>query len=124
MKKFWIVILAIVAIIIASGMKMFWVSELPFDSATWKNISSRADDTRYRMHWDLLEKHDLVGMTREQVVELLGEPEPKEGGSLSVQGTDMVYFLGPEPGAFSIDTIWLIVHTSKGAVIGYAVRTD
>lgn len=53
----------------------------PFDQAVWKDAQRRAE--RFGMQQDLTRKHKLAGMTREQVVELLGEPENQSEDSLS-----------------------------------------
>lgn len=54
---------------------------------------------------DLLERHELRGMTRDQVVALLGEP-PKTD---YFREYDLVYWLGPERGLIGIDSEWLVM---------------
>jgi hypothetical protein len=47
----------------------------------------------------------LLGKTRAEVVELLGEPPPT--GYFS--NWDLVYWLGPERGFIRIDSEWLVL---------------
>lgn len=74
-----------------------------FDSASWKNPPSAY--TRVRMVSALLLTHDLNGMTKSEVVELLGEPP----ASNYFRDWDFVYNLGPERGLFSLDSEWLVL---------------
>lgn len=53
---------------------------------------------------DLLSRHNFRGMTREQTVAILGEPDKTE----YFRDWDMVYWLGPERGFMSIDSEWLV----------------
>jgi hypothetical protein len=54
---------------------------------------------------DLLEKHELRGMTRAGVVALIGEPERSE----IFPEYDMVYLLGPERGLIGTDFEYLVM---------------
>ena len=54
---------------------------------------------------DLLERYELRGMTRAEVVALIGEP-PK---SDFFRSYDLVYWLGPERGLIGIDSEWLVM---------------
>ncbi len=54
---------------------------------------------------DLLNGHKLVGMDRASVVELLGEPTLTS----YFHEYDLVYWLGPERGLWSIDSEWLVM---------------
>jgi hypothetical protein len=84
----------------------------PFDSRVWK--ASLADDPwqnpiRLRMVDDLIRHHRLIGLSRSNVLELLGQPPPT--GKFS--DWDLVYCLGPERGLFSIDSEWLVIRFDK-----------
>lgn len=69
----------------------------------------------------LFREHDLKGMTRAQVVRLLGDPEETDYFSDS----EMVYVLGPERGFLSIDYEWLLFELDRSErVISYKVMTD
>lgn len=54
---------------------------------------------------DLLEQHELRGMTRAQVVALIGEPDRAD----DVPGYDMVYWLGPQRGLVGTDSEYLVM---------------
>lgn len=54
---------------------------------------------------DLLERFPLRGMTRAQVVELIGEPTERQ----LFKEHDMVYWLGPERGLIGTDSEFLVL---------------
>ena len=78
-----------------------------FDSASWKTslTSDSLDPIRLRMVDDLLHRHRLRGMTREEVVSLLGTP-PETNYSNYFRGYDLVYWLGSEGGYLSLNSEW------------------
>src|SRR5262245_55078497 len=75
-----------------------------FDSASWKAslTSDSLDPIRLRMVDDLLHRHRLRGMTREEVVSLLGTPPETN----YFRDYDLVYWLGSEGGYFSLNSEW------------------
>lgn len=99
-----------------------YASRVPFERSAW--VAAENQEVRPRrtqMIDDFLATHDLPGMTREQVTALLGEPPETE----YFNGWDMVYWLGPERGLFSIDSEWLVLRFGEDArVAEYAVVTD
>ena len=76
----------------------------PFDAAAWKGEKTFTNDVRIRMVDDLLRRHSFRGMTREQVIAILGEPDKTE----YFNDWDMVYWLGPERGFMGIDSECLV----------------
>lgn len=95
-----------------------WVS---FDSTEWKNGETKFDENiRYRMHKNFLKKYEIVGMTEVDLVQLLG-PESRTD---KFKNWDLVYWMGPEPGAFAIDSIWLLFDIEDGKVKEFKVTTD
>jgi len=56
-----------------------YLGDRAFDSAQWK-AADTLDETRCEMVDDLLKKVSLEGRSRENVVELLGEPDKQENG--------------------------------------------
>ena len=68
-----------------------------------------AQSVRLRMVDDLLMNHELEGMTREEIVELLGEPD--QGGEF--QEYDMVYRLGQERSPLGVDGTWLTLRLDE-----------
>lgn len=98
----------------------------PFDAQAWRGaVSAESANSawplRLRMVDDLLERHPLQGMTRQQVVALLGEP----GRTGSFRDWDMVYWLGPERGFIRIDSEWLLLRLDAGEkVVEYRIARD
>jgi hypothetical protein len=78
-----------------------------FSSAEWK--SPAADGVRLSMLDPLLWTHRLRGMSREQVLALLGPPDPTG----YFREWDYVYWLGDERGLFRIDSEWLVLRFGK-----------
>ena len=80
-----------------------------FDPVVWKRSladENPDDPVRLRMVDDLLRRHRLIGQNRNDVLTLLGSP-PK---TQYFGQYDLVYWLGPERGVFSIDSEWLAIH--------------
>ena len=93
---------------------------LSFESAGWIAATDATDRTRYRMHRDLLRRHQVTGMTRPEVVGLLGPPTETD----KFQEWDLVYWMGPEPG-LGVDSIWLLLRLAPdGRVAEHQVLTD
>lgn len=69
---------------------------------------------------DLLDRHPLVGRTREEVVALLGSPTRTD----KWDEWQLVYVLGPTSG-FPVDHEWLLLRlNNRGVVTGYQVTSD
>jgi len=58
---------------------------------------------------DLLDGHELRGMTRAQVVALIGEPDRSD----LFPEFDMIYWLGPQRGLIGIDSEYLVLKLDK-----------
>jgi hypothetical protein len=98
-----------------------YASRTPFDSARWKAENRRgAEGTRVHMVDDLLSRHRLEGMPRARVEDLLGKPPE----SPYFRDYDYVYWLGPERGAFAIDSEWLVIRCKGDVVVSAEVVTD
>ena len=104
----------------------YWVflrCPLPF-VASWWNVD--ADEgtplqTRYRIADWLALSGRLSGMSRSDVVALLGAPAETD----KFRGHSFLYVLGPERGLFSIDYEWLAVDLdSSGKVSAVTVVRD
>jgi hypothetical protein len=90
-----------------------------FDSVIWKESLSLQSNSpiRLRMVDDLLFKtNHLAGLSRGQVINLLGEPPKTE----YFREFEFVYWLGPERSYFSIDSEWLAVKFSHEGVVDRA----
>ena len=112
---------AVLALIFGPPVVSDYASRTSFDSARWKAENRRgAEGIRVRMVDDLLRRHELVGMQRLQLEELLGVPPETP----YFREYDYVYWLGPERGAFSIDSEWLVVKCQQDLVVAAKVVTD
>jgi hypothetical protein len=80
---------------------------IKFDSTAWQRSPSEfsLDSTRLRMVDDLLATHLRLGMRRDGVVELLGEPDDTP----YFDHYDLVYHLGQERSLIGIDSEWLVI---------------
>jgi hypothetical protein len=59
-----------------------------FDSAVWKRPKATRGDARRCMIRDLLHRDLLLGKSREEVIEMLGEPDSRREG-------DLAYYVRP-----------------------------
>lgn len=62
---------------------------------------------------DLLATGRLIGQSRESAVQMLGPADDTP----YFRDYDLVYWLGPERGFFSIDSEWLIIKLDEEGVI-------
>lgn len=110
--------LAIIPTIILSpilyvGIIMIWifsVSYYPktdFNKQEWKGNK----EERYKMSNDIIKSEILIGKTKEDVIELLGED------FYSYDESHIAYDLGFVPGLFNIDPDVLDIYFEKGKVI-------
>jgi len=121
----WLAVLAVVALvawgIISSiaGLKSdddSFPGYRTFDSAIWLD----QELTEYDPDWpprlcmvdSLLKSRELNGLTREQVVDLLGQPGGTESKPIAGE-LSIYYFLGPERSAIRIDSEWLSISFSE-----------
>ena len=81
-----------------------------------------APENRTRIVDDLLANHELVGMTGEEILALLGDHDNESG--YFQQQDRLVYWLGPERGLMSIDSEWLILDFAGEVVTGWFITTD
>jgi len=98
-------LLALLALLLLAGCVTWLVSHRKsFDPAVWRNRAT-SDSVRLQMADDLVRNHKLKGLTKVEVVTLLGQPPQTP----YFKAYDLVYYLGPERGFMSIDSEWLIV---------------
>jgi hypothetical protein len=97
------------SVITRSDVEVLHEGDLSFDSTIWKRgftdnfgIIYSLDTIRLRMVDDLLRRHSLRGMTREEVVSLLGTPPETN----YFPEYDLVYSLGTDGGYRSIQSGW------------------
>ena len=92
---------------------------LPLIQTWWHGEERHWDDPwnrRHRMADWLILTHSLIGDTRAQVVEKLGEPPPTE----YFPDWSLVYNLGAERGLMSIDSEWLVVRIADNGKVAEA----
>jgi hypothetical protein len=93
-------------------------TSMSFEEAKWRQDHS----ARKAMVDDLISSRRLVGLRREEVTGLLGQPE-----DVWSKGGEYVYYLGPEPGGKyvpSIDSEWLAVAFEHEVVSRVSVKRD
>ena len=71
------------------------------------------------MHEDLLNRYHLVGMSKEEVTNLLGS----QSDPTYFREWDLRYWVGPEPGV-GVDSIWLVIKLQDNKVVSYKIVTD
>jgi amino acid transporter len=98
--------------IIYFGLITGWVSfvsyypERDFDKTKWETDIER----RYEMTDDLVKNRKLIGKTKEEIKELLGQ----EG--VSFDGSRWTYYIGFKPSLFGIDPDVLEIEFKEGKV--------
>ena len=93
-----------------------------FDSEIWeKSLSGDySNEVRLWMINDLLRKHNLIGMFKSDIDELLGVP-PK---TPYFEKYDYVYRLGNERGFISVDSEWLVIKFENDRVTAAQLTRD
>jgi len=112
---FGILVTFVLAILIAGVVYQY---KHTFSTAKWLNNP----EERTAIVDDLLEKHELVGMSEAEVVALLGEHNNDYG--YFNESNRYVYYMGPERGLISIDSEWLILDFTDGVVSDCYITTD
>jgi hypothetical protein len=120
----WWIALGLLALVGTFAWAAVTNDDVAFSPALWSAPdSSRPTDPtlRQRMLGDLLSRYTLVGVTRDSVVALLGEP-PKTNYFREWQ---LVYWLGPERSLISLDSEWLVLKIdATGVVTEVRTATD
>lgn len=76
---------------------------------------------RVNMVDDLFEKHNLVGFSKEKIIELLGyETE----AAYFKEVDNFVYYMGDERALISIDSEWLVIAFDDNIVIDVGITRD
>ena len=120
-RKFWLVVLLFASTVIAMlALERVWFADREFDAAVWRDEAQVRRGVRSKMADWLLARGMLLGKTRAEVVELLGEPPPTE----YFADWDMVYWLGLERG-YGIDSEWLVLRVdSEGRIAENHIARD
>ena len=99
--------------IFARDTAVEYLAREAFDSAAWQDPDRVKDAARIRMVDDLLGTTNLKSKSRDEIVALLGEPDETS----YFRRWDLVYWLGPERGFFSIDSEWLVLRLNEESVV-------
>ena len=118
MKKRYIILLLLVLCL--ASLFGVWNHQHSFTKEKW----TENPEQRTKIVDDLLEDHLRIGMTKEEVLALLGGNE--SGGEVPIipEGDQWVYWMGSERGLISIDSEWLLVEFQDDLVAGYDIVTD
>jgi hypothetical protein len=81
----------------------------------WRGIADQ--DKRQHLAEEMIRDGHLTGMTREQVVQVLGKPNSRR---MSAAYGDPKYIVGPS----LIDDMWLCIHVEDGKVTRAELRSD
>lgn len=94
-----------------------------FDSKTWKDqeLTNQEPYPRRTMADELVSQRTLVGKTRAELLELLGEAPKTE----YFADWDVVYWLGPQRGFMAVDSEWLVIRFDESDRVAEAkITTD
>lgn len=72
---------------------------------------------------DLMHKHKLVGLTQQQIEDLLGVPKMDEIKQYMPEW-DYIYLLGTHEGIFDTDGVWLCIKFKNNKVAIVRVLSD
>ncbi|MFF2497188.1 hypothetical protein [Peribacillus sp. NPDC058075] len=80
------------------------------------------DEGRVYLVDDLMNEHEMIGMTKDEVFTLLGPPTETE---YFKEEDNIVYYLGAERGIIRIDSEWLVIwFDGSHKAMKYELRTD
>lgn len=121
-RRPWMVVAAVVVAVVAVAVVwMLWFPGVPFDKAAWRDTADLSQGPRAGMADRLVARRTLLGMTRTEVVDMLGQPPESYVGGPS----DLVYKLGAERSFISLDSEWLVVRFGPdGRVTECKIGTD
>lgn len=90
---------------------------IPFDRQVWLSTRLYSEDySRYQMRKDLIARFKLIGMSRQEVLDLLGPPSEPEMNS----EWQLIYWLSPDC-ALPIDNNWLKINLTNDRVVVYDI---
>ena len=95
---------------------IFYYPKIPFNQQEW----SKNTEERYKMSSDIIKSEMLIGKTKAEVIELLGEEDFYSGDDKDEN--HMIYYLGYVPGIASIDPDILEIFFEDGKVVEVSQR--
>ena len=97
---------------------------MEFDSTIWKETPAEhsLDSVRLRMVDDFLDQHDVIGMPKTKIIDLLGDSD----NTSYFKNYDLVYCLGQETESyFGIDSKWLVFEIDElNKISSFQIVTD
>ncbi len=100
------------------------VNHMEFDSTIWKETPAEhsLDSVRLRMVDDFLDQHDVIGMPKTKIIDLLGDSD----NTSYFKNYDLVYCLGQETESyFGIDSKWLVFEIDElNTISSFQIVTD
>ena len=100
------------------------VNHMEFDSTIWKETPAEhsLDSVRLRMVDDFLNQHDVIGMPKTKIIDLLGDSD----NTSYFKNYDLVYCLGQETESyFGIDSKWLVFEIDElNKISSFQIVTD
>jgi len=90
-----------------------YLNQEDFDAKVWRESGGKPEDfnwpPRLKMIDSLMEQKLLDGLTREEVIQLLGPPD-SDNWAAATNPDKITYYLGPERGFISIDSEMLSIN--------------
>lgn len=121
-SKWGVVLFAIAALCSLPLLGWYLTSALSTSVSFEEVIWSQDCSARKSMVDDIISSKRVVGLRREEVTGLLGQPE-----AVWSKESEYAYYLGPEPGGRyvpSIDSEWLVVTFENEVVSQVSVKRD
>ena len=114
-------LLLVTVAVVGCAFELRYLPIRPFNAEMWRQPQVPGSTVRLSMVEWLVRSGRLDGLTRPQVLALLGPPTDLG----YFQNWDLVYLLGPERGLFGIDSEWLAIRLGKdGRVAEYRIVRD
>lgn len=117
MTKRWkwslVIVVATTSLIAVLVIRWAWFPGRAFDSVVWQDETHVKQGARLEMADRLIARRALLGKSRAEVVGMLGEPS----ATAKFGDWDLVYWLGPERGYFSIDSEWLVLRLAENGLV-------
>ena len=117
--RIWLIPLAAAVLLTGGCTRRGQDTRQPFDATAWR-AQGDAHAPRHAMVDDLISSDRLKGLTRTQVVALLGEPTATD----KFREWSMAYRLGGDRTYLPITPSWLVINLSEDQVTAFARTED
>lgn len=105
----------LVAIALIVIIELFFLPGQPFDAAEWKADIGGTHGARHDMVPRMIAWNSLVGLPRDEVIEMLGESNTDY-----FREYDLVYRVGDERSLISLDSEWLVIRFGADGTVSEA----